>query len=632
MSRSKKTLGFGFADELARVTGNNKHFQKVTTSSWQDSLVPNFDPNVRVDLERSFWRVTLFLCFTVIIFFALFVRLFHLTIANGKVNRNLADGNRVQIRLIHAPRGVIYDRNGKILATNSPGFRLVDPVTKKATFLTREESFALEVRNDPQAVNLEIDSIRKYPYAEASAHVLGYVGEISENQLKDPEFKNYRLGDRIGQSGIESYYESFLRGTDGGEIIEVDSKGNKLRTLRTVAPTSGQNVYLTIDIELQQQVYKNLSDAVKKSGSCCGAVVASSPQTGEILAMVSVPSYDNNLFTNYEQNEQVSEILNDPNSPILNRTISGTYPPGSTFKIVSSIAALGSGKVDPKMQINDTGEMYLGTFKFTNWYFTQYGRTEGLVDLVKAMQRSNDIYFYQIGQILGEKILGDYAKKLRMGSQLGIDLSGESKGLIPDDLWKQKNFNQVWYPGDTLHMAIGQGFVLATPLQILGITAYVAADGNLYKPHLFLKATADDGTTIKKSQPENLVSKIITKDQLEVVKTGLKQVPLNGGTAWPFFTFPIPTAGKTGTAEFGDPKDEQSSIGRYSTHAWYTSYAPAIDPKIALTVLVEAGGEGSSVSAPVAKEIYRWYFSPDKNNLIKDTNQVASDSARILGE
>jgi len=618
----KKSLGFGFSDEIAKVVSRGKHFEAFF-QSWEDNLIPNFDPNIRLGLEKSFWRVTLFLCFLCIVFFALFVRLFHLTIINGKTNANLADGNRIQIKVVHAPRGVIYDRNGKVLALNSPGFRLVDPMTKKVTFVTREESFALEVKNDPKAQYLEIDSIRKYPYKEVGAHVLGYVGEVSPDQLREPQFKDYHIGDRVGQVGIEDFYEKYLRGVDGGEIIEVDSKGEKLRTLRTVTPIPGQNVHLTIDIDLQEVAFHQLKDAVLKSGSCCGALVAQDPTSGQILALVSYPSYDNNAFTNLDDNE-IDRILNNPNSPVLNRSIGGAYPPGSTFKIISSLAALGSGKINSKTTFVDNGLIYLGSFKFTNWYFTQYGKTEGLVDLVKAIQRSNDIYFYEVGRSIGEQTLANYARKLKLGSQLGIDLAGEVGGTVPDNDWKVKNFGQIWYPGDTLHMAIGQGFVLTTPLQVLGFTSLVAANGNMYQPHLLLKVTKNDGSDYKLQDSQILVSKVVPQDQLEVIKQGLEKVPTEGGTAWPFFTFPIPTAGKTGTAEFGDPKNH--------THAWYTSFAPSTDPKIALTIIIEGGGEGSSVASPVAKEVYRWYFSEDKNNLIKDTNQIATESAKTLGE
>lgn len=619
MPRKKRTLGFGFPEEIGKVTFKSGHFRRPEESLWEETLIPNFDSTLRFGLNKSFWRVTLMLGVLAIFFFGLFVRLFHLQITDGDVNRNLADGNRIQIKVIHAPRGVIFDRNGKILAANSPGFRLVDK-DRKVSFVSREEALSMEVKNDPRAINLEVDNIRRYPIGEKISHALGYVGEISEDQLKDPGYQNYRIGDKIGQSGIESYYESYLKGIDGGEIIEVDAQGKKLRTLRRIAPKSGQNVYLTIDADLQDQVYKFLKEGVEKSESCCGAAIAINPTNGEVLSLVSIPSFDNNIFSDSQKNDLVREALTSPDAPILNRAIGGTYPPGSTYKIISSIAALESGKVTPQTQIEDTGQIFLGSFKFTNWFFTQYGKTEGSVDLVKALKRSNDIYYYRIGEIVGEVALADWSRKLKLGSTLGLDLEGEAKGLVPDNDWKQKTYSTSWYPGDTLHMAIGQGFVLTTPLQVLGFTSFIAADGNMYKPRLLLKVTGEDGVNIKQVQTELLVSKLISKEKLDVIKKGLSEVTADGGTAWPFFTFPIKTSGKTGTAEFGD-KDK--------THAWYTSFAPTDNPEITMVVLVEAGGEGSSVAAPITKEIYRWYFSPDKNNLIKDTGQIATDSARI---
>ncbi len=585
---------------------------EVESSEWKDRLLPNFDPNLK-EFDKNPWITTSFLVLTLVSFFAVFLRLTSLQIVKGSVNRELADGNRVQIKIIHAPRGVIYDRNGKILAANAPAFRLFDPDTKKARLITREEALKLEVKNDPAERDLEVDNVRTYPYGEKLAHVLGYAGEISEQSLKSPKFADYRIGDRIGLSGIEAQYESILRGKDGGEIIEVDSKNNKLRTLRRQAPVPGQNIYLTIDVELQKRVFEQTQKALIQSGSCCGAAVVQDPSSGQILALLSWPSFDPNMFTKYHDEEQINEILTRADSPILNRAIAGIYPPGSTFKIISSIAVVTSGKITPQTEFFDTGEIYLGAFRFSNWYFNQYGKTEGSVNLVKALKRSTDTYFYQVAQILGLDPLIAWARKMRLGDAVGIDIPGEGTGLVPDGTWKLKSIGEVWYPGDTLHLSIGQGFILTTPLQILNITSFVANNGNLYRPRLLLNAGK-----------QLLLSNIITPDQLKPVKEGLSEVPKAGGTAWPFFSFPIATAGKTGTAEYGDTK------GR--THAWYTAYAPNDDPKIAMTVLIEAGGEGSSVAAPVVKETFRWYFSPDKNKLIQDVYFQATESGKTLGE
>ncbi len=611
MVRKKRSLGPGFSEEMAKVTAKAGHFKNAESPDWTDLLLPNFQPGHRKTIENSVWRIAFFSIVCLVSFFVIFLRLFHLQIISGSDNRELANGNRIQVKIIHAPRGVIFDRSGKILAANAPAFRLIDPESTKhkIRLVTREQALEWEVNNDPRAQSLEIDNVRNYPLGAEFAHVIGFMGEISQEQLKNPKFKTYQQGDQIGQIGVEAEYEKTLRGVDGGEIIEVDSMGRKVRTLRLAPPVAGQNIYLSVDASLQEKLYQLMKDALVKVSSCCGGAVAMDPSNGKILALVSLPSFDPNLFTKNEDDNAIGEILSRSDSPILNRVIGGTYPPGSTFKIVSSLAALSSG-VSPNMEIQDSGIMYLGPYKFTNWYFNQYGRVEGSVNLTKAIQRSNDTYFYKISQIIGENALADWARKLRLGGKLGIDLPGEETGLVPDNDWKQKTFGQPWYPGDTLHMAIGQGFVLTTPLQILGITSYIAGDGVLYKPELLL----DD-------KPKVLVSNLLSKDKVDLVKEGLKLVPKSGGTAWPFFTFPIETVGKTGTAEYGDPKDR--------THAWYTSFAPANDPKIVLTVLVEGGGEGSSVAAPIAKEVYRYYFSPDKNKLIQDILGEAASSAYI---
>lgn len=618
MSKSSRLkFGKAFVDELAKVSVKSKRYHRKSGDDWQESLVAGERGVETTDLT-GIWKRVIFKVVVIVVFSVLIFRIFHLQIIEGKNSRELADSNRIQVKIIHAPRGVIYDRNGQILAQNEPGFRLVEKngQGQKVQYLSRDLALQMEVRGDTKYQDLEIDSIRYYPLGVKLSHILGYVGEITSEELKDPKFASFKLGDKIGRGGIEETYEKVLRGIDGGEVIEVDSQGRKIRTLRKKEAIPGQNLYLTIDSKLQSLAFDKLTEGVRVAGSCCGALVAEDPSTGAILALVSLPSYDP---------KRVEQFLDAPNSPLLNRAIAGVYPPGSTFKIATSLAGLSSSKITPQTQFEDSGVIYLGPFKFSNWYFTQYGKTEGLVDVVKALKRSNDTFFYRVGQATGEKVLAQTAKKLGLGQKLGIDLPGEETGVIPDNDWKQKFIGQIWFPGDTLHMAIGQGFVLTTPLQITYLISTVASTGKQFPPVLAYKITDTTGKLVKQFKFDVMENsqKFDSRD-LEVVKKGLAQVTQNGGTAWPFFTFPIPTAGKTGTAEYGDPK------GR--THAWYTSYGPIDDPKIALTVLIEGGGEGSTVAAPIAKEIYRWSFSADKNNLIKDLYPVATESARILGE
>lgn len=602
--KKKKNLGPGFLDELFKVTASSTNYKSQKEGEWRDLLLPNYKPYL--DRAIGAWRPTLLFCLAAILFFAVLLRLFHLQIVKGSENRQLAEGNRIQIKKIHAPRGVIYDRNGQILAQNKPGFRLIEKRSDgsfKITQITRDEAINMEVSGDPKFSELEVDNIRDYPFGEQTAHILGYVGQVSPEELKNPRFNDYNSGDKVGREGVEETYEKTLKGIDGGEVIEVDSSGRKIRTLRTIDPISGKSLSLSIDINLQKKAYENLKKALILSGSCCGAVIVEDVGNGAILSLVSLPSFDP---------DQIELFLTAPHSPMLNRVISGTYPPGSIFKIVSSLAGLSSGKISSQTHFEDTGVLTLGPYTFANWYFTEYGKTEGSLDIVRAIQRSNDIFFYRVGQEIGEEEIAKMARKLGFGKLLGIDIPGEGVGVVPDNKWKLENYNEVWFPGDTLHMAIGQGFVTVTPLEVSNLISTVAAGGKNYSLHLeFKKQISESKFNLK-------------KEDLNLVKSGLALVPKNGGTAWPFFSFPIPTAGKTGTAEFGDSRNR--------THAWYTSYAPVDDPKIAVTVLVEAGGEGSTIASPVAKEIYRWYFSPDKNNLVKDSYQESTPAARILGE
>lgn len=614
-----KKLGQIFTNEVLKTTRAFGHFkhQKIDDERWEDALIPNYqmkDDNNKI----SSWRLVIIASIMLIFFFGLFLRLFHLQIVLGQENRERADSNRIELKVIHAPRGVIYDRNAKILAKNIPGFRLGKKI------ISRDEALVLEAKNDPEINNFEVDSVRHYPLSEISSHILGYVGQITEEELKQPEYKDYKIGDRIGRSGVEQVYESVLKGIDGAEIIEIDASGNKLRTLRKIDPIPGSNLFLSLDADLQKIVFNKMKLAAEKLNICCGAAIVQNPQNGQILSMVSLPGYDNNAFTDPARSGDIEKYFNDMQAPLLNRAISGTYAPGSTFKIVSALAALSSGKITKDTYFEDTGITKIGIWTFANWYFVSAGRTEGAVNLIKALERSNDTYFYKVGEIVGEKILGDTAKKIGFGNILGIDLPGEATGIVPDNAWKEKNIGDVWYPGDSLHMAIGQGFILATPLQILNETSFVASGGQLIRPSIVNKITKQDNQTVKEFKPDLIANGLFKKSDIDLVQQGLSLVPKSGGTAWPFFGFTIQSAGKTGTAETGE---------KNKTQAWYTAYAPVDDPKITVTILLEKGGEGSDASAPIVKDIFTWFFSPDKNHLSNfEKYPVASDSAKILGE
>ncbi|MBI3576904.1 hypothetical protein HY086_02625 [Candidatus Gottesmanbacteria bacterium] len=559
------------------------------------------------DESPSWWhgagRALLFSSVVVVAFFALVLRLVHLTIVRGHQLRSLADGNRTRELIRHAPRGILFDRTGKSLTSNVPQDRVVSP----------EGPF------------VEVDYRRDYPYTSALAHVVGYTGELSEKELAKEYFaiRQYRAGDRIGKTGAEEVFEETLRGRNGKELVEVDAQGKILRTLGRDPEVAGEPVTLSVDAELAKIAEQSFPVGAK------GAIVVAKPSTGELLALYSSPSFDPNKFARGLTQTEYESLLNDPDKPLFFRAIGGVYPPGSTFKIVNAIAGLEEGAINKSTMVEDNGSITIGPFTFPNWYFTQYGKTEGPVTIVKAIQRSNDIFFYKAGEWLGITKLAAWAKKIGIGKPLGIELGGEAGGLMPDPAWKNERFtspadlearNNLWYLGDTYHVAIGQGYLLVTPLQLNTWTNAIANGGKLCKPTI-KKVTSD--TRPASPAGRHVTSECkdlgIKKETIQLITEGMRKACEPGGTGWPLFEFKIqnskfkmgdlnepstlrvPVACKTGTAEFGDPNNK--------THAWFTVFAPVDEPEISVSVLVEGGGEGSNVAAPIAKKILESWFS-----------------------
>jgi penicillin-binding protein 2 len=490
----------------------------------------------------------------------LFSRLFTLTVFSGEYYRNLSSGNRVREEVIPANRGVIYDRRKELLAVNAPAFLDGDQViTKEEALLTKDA---------------KVVASRDYLLREAAAHVLGYIN----------------LVDHKGVAGLELEYDRRLRGVDGRELVETDAAGRRWRSLGVIKPVDGENLVTTLDGKLQQKAYELI--AGKK-----GAVVVSNPETGEVLALVSSPSFDPDLFTfpqTPDRQEKVKLILDDTNQPFFNRAIGAVYPPGSTFKIISAAAGLESGKITAETMFEDRGVLVIGPYKFYNWLFVKRGGFDGWINLVNALKRSNDIYFYNLGERVGVDALTEMAKTFGLGQKSGIDLPEEAAGLVPDQRWRS-NYARAWYLGDTYHLAIGQGDLLVTPLQVNSWTAVIANGGNLCRPYLV-------------GQP-NCRSLKLKPETLKLISQGLSLACKPGGTAYPLFDLEVDVHCKTGTAEFGDPKNR--------THAWLTAFVPKEeaakfnkDP-IAVTVLLEAAGEGSDAAAPVVKELIKeWLKGP----------------------
>jgi penicillin-binding protein 2 len=574
-----------------------------------DSKKRNWDYGENNHLSRNYFLPII----CVVVFGILFVRLFFLQVLEGYYYRYLSNNNRTKTVTIHAPRGIIFDRNGVPLVFNTPGIR--ENINGKVVLLTQEEALkAIAAGNR----NLEVDSMRSYPYKEDFAHVLGYIGQISKDELADPMYSGYLASDLIGKSGIEQEYEQLLKGTDGKQLFEVDAGGNLVRILGQDDPVAGRDITLTLDTKLQQAVFTAMKD-VKK-----GAAIVSTPK-GEILSLVSKPSFDPNLFTMRQDYKissassylTLSDVLSDSeNQPLLNRSIAGVYPPGSTFKLIVASAGLADKVIDENWQITDTGILTIGSFSFSNWYYTGYGGTDGDVNVVKGIKRSNDIFFYKLAEKVGVDKISETARNFGLGEPLGIDLRGEASGTVPTQNWKLKNIGEQWYLGDTYHYGIGQGYLLTTPLQVNGWTQAIANNGTLYKPHLL------------KDQPLEIISQnLLDSHSSDLIKEGMTEACSPGGVAWPLFNYEVknaklpidgknilgvdPASGsadmrhvvlacKTGTAENGGANT--------LAHAWITLFAPAYNPQIVITVLSENSGEGSNVAAPIAKKILDAWF------------------------
>jgi penicillin-binding protein 2 len=487
----------------------------------------------------------------------LLVTVIKLNLIKGPYYREMALNNRVTKLTIPAARGEIFDRKGRIVADN---------------------------------VSFDETIKRFYPYGESTASVTGYLGSVNQEELKNGKCgRNLQNQSVVGRAGIESVMDCELMGIDGYKLVEVDARGKNNRDLGQLDPIKGKDITLSIDAYWQEKIYKMLDG--KKA-----VVIISEPNTGKILALVSSPSYDANNFNYTYDKETIRSYLEDTqNLPMMNRAISGKYHPGSVFKPIEALGALEDGVINEDTLIEDTGVIKIGDYSFNNWLWTKSHTTDGMVNVVKALKRSNDIFFYKLGESMGVDKIDHWAIKFGFGSITGIELPGESMGLVPNDQWKKENKGERWYLGDTYHMAIGQGDLTVTPLQINQATNIVASRGQKCKMSV-LKDSKVECSEVK--------AKSVNWD---LVREGMKEACKSGGTAWPLFNFKTEIACKTGTAELGD--------GSSDTHAWLTAFAPADNPQISITVMVERGGEGSDVAAPVVGDILKEWFN-ETNTLV----------------
>lgn len=600
-------------------------------------------------------RVIFLYRLVVIVFVALIARLLFLQGVQGERYTYLSENNRVRIKKIPGTRGMVVDRQGQLLVDSRPSFDLLfvpedteepeSTLRHLARYLGRDEKELLAVLEensrrpafgeivlgrdvdwptvvavethqlDLPGVTLRIRPRRSYVNSGMAAHLLGYLGEIGPKQLKALRDIGYTIGDEIGQFGLEKKFESYLRGRSGGQQVEVDALGRRVRVLHEVPDVPGYNVQLTLDRDLQEAAFQALQGKE-------GAIVVLDVGTGAIRALVSTPVFDPNLFARGISSEEWRALARDRLKPLNNRAVQGQYPPGSTFKIIMAIAGLEENLIQPEHRIFDPGHFVVGNRAFRDWKKEGHG----WVDLHKALVESCDVYFYQLGQKIGVDRIAKYARAFGLGETTGVELDDEKSGLVPDSEWKKKRYRQPWYPGETPSLAIGQGYLTATPLQLANMMAAVANGGTLYRPWFVSKVESLDGAVVQEYGPEVIRSIPLKPSTLEQVHGALWDVVKGtSGTGAAARSNVVSIAGKTGTAQVVEMRGaylKSEDLTYFNRdHAWFVAYAPAENPQIALVTLVEHGGHGGSAAAPVAKKVIEKYFS--LQNRVPDQRQAS---------
>ena len=569
------------------------------------------------------------------------LRLYYLQLIKHHEMAELSDRNRIRLQRLPALRGLVFDARHRALVDTRPSFDAVvvpedspdisatterlqkllgqdglekklddaadqgrpefEPVTVQER-LNWHQVVMLETHQlEMPGVSLQVNPRRHYIYGPIAAHLLGYVGEVTVRDLN--RLPDYRTGDEIGKFGLERTLEENLHGDSGGQEIEVDSVGRRLRLLREIPERPGNSVVLTLDLDLQRVAEEGIGDRA-------GSLVAIDPNTGYILAMASHPAFDPNTFAGGITNAVWRTLTTDPNHPLSNRAIQGVYPPGSTFKIVGSIAGLEDHAINPDTSFGCSGGIYFGGREYRCWRKQGHGS----ISLHRAIVESCDVFFYNVGQRLGIDRLSVWAHALGLGQKTGIDLDNERSGTIPSSAWKQQRFGERWYPAETLSAAIGQGYVGATPLQLAQMTATVANGGILYKPQFVREIDTLDGT-VAKAYPPIIERRVqIDPDVLDRVRAGMAGVVNEAsGTAHGAKLDNVIVAGKTGTAQVikeaqGARTKETALPERYRDHAWFVAFAPADHPQIAIACIIEHAGHGGSAAAPVVKAVLQKFF------------------------
>lgn len=602
-------------------------------------------------------RLHTLLVVCLVLFAVLLGRMVYLQLWRGDYYAKQSDGNRLRQSRILAPRGIIYDSEGKELVNNLPGYAVVlqkqssykpetlqrlsnllqMPVEEINAKIKASENFyepiMLKNNLDQQMVTkieeqrrympevmLSVQPIRNYPYHELAVHALGYVGEVSSYEIEQGLFKNITQGSLVGKAGLEKTYDKYLRGEDGAFMEEVDVAGNVVKHYDSVQPIPGKNLKLTIDYELQKELEaftdKHLA-FLRSSGIAPGAraaaVVAIDPRNGAVRAMVSRPGYDPNWFVQGISSKNWNSINNDPNYPMNNKVITGEYPPGSTFKIVTGSAAFELKKVGLDEPIFDGG-----FHPMVPTMGNAGGEVLGWLTFIKALAMSDNVYFYELGYRVGIDNIEKYAHIFGFGERTGIDLEGESKGLVASKKVKREIWDEDWRLGDTFNAAIGQGFNLTTPIQLSVMLSIVANGGTKYQPYLVDSIINSDGSLFEKPKRAEGKHIDVSQQTIDYIRMGMSATTQEGGTASYFAGLPKPIAGKTGTAENSHGRD----------HGLFVAYGPVDDPELVVVCIVEQGGFGSVAAGPIVYKAFEEFFQergymprPDKAAPKKDTIQ-----------
>ncbi len=596
-------------------------------------------------LRRRFAIISLV---AAVVFLILALRLWYLQVLGVEHYREMSERNRTRYISIDPPRGPVFDRNGVLLVDNRPAFTVsalhqeiddrellferlgqlleVEPAVLEQRWqqglrLPRYRPVPLAVdvgrealeRVQENGVTLpgilaEVKPLRAYPNGDLAAHLFGYLGELTEEQLRSADFSAYRSGDLLGKTGLENMFESELRGQEGLKRIEVNVKGRELRQVTIRDPLPGNRIYLNLDVALQQATEEAFGDQA-------GSAVALDIHSGKVLAMASRPTYDPASFARGINQHEWQELLENPQHPLQNKALRGQYPPGSTFKIAVALAALEAGVADAGTTVYCPGRFSLSaSYEYRCWKRQGHGDT----DLHKAIKESCDVWFYQVGLELGIERIADTARRLGLGTVLGFPFGGERPGLIPDKEWKKARFGTSWYKGETVITSIGQGFVLSTPLQLATMTAAIANGGTVWKPQVVNRIENLQGEVVWLPEGEKLSETKWSDASLRAVRKALAAVVNDaGGTAWRSRFEDFRFAGKTGTSQvikrISDEEEKaldgsEKTPYRFRDHALFVAYAPAEDPSLAVAVVVEHGEHGSTAAAPIARAMIEAYF------------------------